>query len=727
MVKNKEYICRKLLRMFLNNKVVFLLMLLACQVFSQEKEEVRRDSTHYNKLEEVVVTGQYNPKSIKKSVYNVTIIDKKQIESQAANNLADVLNFKLNLTVIPNSQSGKSTISMFGLDSQYFNILIDNVPLVSDNGIGNNIDLTQINLDDVERIELVEGAMGVEYGANSVSGVINIITKKSSQNKWNIQAAIQEETVSNEYALFNEGKHIQSVNLAHNFSENWFGRVSFNRTDFTGFLDDRKGRDYYKNDLLRGYSWLPKEQINATGFLNYKKDQLNLSYKFNYYNDNVNFYNPKVDDNIDVDSQTSNPFALDRVFKTERFVNNINLNGVLASGSPYSFSASYQTQKRRLNKFTYFILSGNKTNEEDKVYQSSNVFFSKGTISNFIKSNRHNFQLGYEARYIEGFDTQASGEVTQQDKTRTQGNYALFGSSEVKFSDALMVRPGLRYEYNSLFHSKLQSSLSARYLFKNGFELRGNIGTSYRTPSFQELYYYFVDSNHDVRGNENLNPESGYSASINLKKRSWFDDSNIALLNSLKIDYLNLEDKIDLAIVNSSPLQYQYINVDAYKLWGVSSRNTIKANNWSFNLGANLQGIAQVANNEINAQNDFLYSFQLTTSASYKIKKWDTIITLLLKHNGEQQNYIASGTDENKNSTFTKTTTQAYNWLDASVQKSFLNKKLQATIGARNLFDVTSVNVSNAATTGAHSTNNNSLLLGYGRSYYLKLLYNIKF
>lgn len=120
-------------------------------------QDIVKDSIKAEELTEVVITGQYNTQSIKKSVHNVTVIKRELIESQAANNLADLLSFYLNLTVIPNGQTGKSRVSFFGLDSQYFNILVDNIPLVSVNGLGNNIDLTQINLDDIERLEIAEG------------------------------------------------------------------------------------------------------------------------------------------------------------------------------------------------------------------------------------------------------------------------------------------------------------------------------------------------------------------------------------------------------------------------------------------------------------------------------------------------------------------------------------------------------------------------------------------
>lgn len=711
--------------MILNKKYLYIYFSFFFFSMSFSQETTKKDSIKLGSLDEVVVTGQYNPTSIKKSVHNVIVINRKQIEQVAANNLADLLNFNLNLNIIPNAQTGRSTISFFGLDSQYFNILIDNIPMVSDNGFGNNIDLTQINLDDIERIEIVEGAMGVEYGANAVSGVINVITKKSIGNDWRIQAYLQEETVSDEYAWFDEGRHIQSLSIAHNINEKWMAKIGANRNDFAGFLNTKQGRDYYENDGYRGYEWLPKQQLTTNALLNYKGDNFRIIYKFEYFNEQINYFDSAVRANINTENQTSNPSATDKIFTTNRFVNNINIDGNLNSGANYNVALSYQQQERDLNEFNYYILSRERSNESDETYQSSKVLFSKGTIGNLIKSDFYNFQLGYEARYMEGFDTQASGSVTQQDKTNRQTNLAVFASTELNLSKNFSLRPGVRYEHNTLFDSKLLGSLSARYLMKNGFELRGNIGTSYRVPNFEELYYYFVDSNHDVQGNENLNPENGYSAFINLKKRSWFND--FSLVNNLKFSYLDVSDKIDLAVVNATPLQYQYINIDTYKLMGFSIENTLRANDFSFNLGATLQGISRINSNEDNSNDEFLYNIQVNTSASYYLEPWETAFTLLLKYNGEQEQYYASGSDSEGNSTFSLAKTDAYSWVDASVKKSFLDRKIDVTLGARNLFDVTNVNISNTTSGGTHSTSNSSLLLGYGRSFYLKLLYNLNF
>ncbi|WP_291123192.1 TonB-dependent receptor plug domain-containing protein, partial [Empedobacter sp. UBA7620] len=204
----------------------FLLSLLTTLTLqAQEINSIPKDSTI--NLEQTVISGQYNAQSVKKSIYEVKVISQEMIERQAGNTLADVLNQTLNMNIIPSSSTGKSTVQMFGLDAQYFKILVDNIPLVNDEGLGNNTDLTQINLDDIQQIEVVEGAMGVEYGANSIAGVINIITKKGGKNKFDISATLQEETIGDEYNWKNKGRHIQSLKIGHKFSDKIYANLSF--------------------------------------------------------------------------------------------------------------------------------------------------------------------------------------------------------------------------------------------------------------------------------------------------------------------------------------------------------------------------------------------------------------------------------------------------------------------------------------------------------------------
>lgn len=59
--------------------------------------------------------------------------------------------------------------------------------------------------------------------------------------------------------------------------------------------------------------------------------------------------------------------------------------------------------------------------------------------------------------------------------------------------------------------------MGLRQILGNGFEARLSYGRSYRTPNYDELYTYFVDSNHNVQGNPDLNSESGHSIEGSVK------------------------------------------------------------------------------------------------------------------------------------------------------------------------------------------------------------------
>src|SRR5690606_26026237 len=157
---------------------------------------------------------------VDKSIYQVEVISAEDIKNQAGNTIADVLNQNLNIQINPSSGTGDSNISMMGLNGSYVKVLVDNIPLVSDSGFGNDIDLTKINLNHVERIEIVKGSMGVDYGNNALAGIINIITKKSSKSNWSINMMVQEETVGKEYDWYEaggvekgKGRHIQALDI----------------------------------------------------------------------------------------------------------------------------------------------------------------------------------------------------------------------------------------------------------------------------------------------------------------------------------------------------------------------------------------------------------------------------------------------------------------------------------------------------------------------------------
>jgi outer membrane receptor for ferrienterochelin and colicins len=701
----------------MKNKITLIAVFLFCNIsFAQTK-----DTIVANKLSEVVVTGQFKPQSVKKSVFNVRLISSQDIQNLAANNLSDVLNQYLNITVKPSGNDGRSTVSMFGLDAQYFKILVDNIPLVNEAGLGNNIDLSQINLNDIEQIEIIEGSMGVTHGANAVSGVLNIITKTSSKYKWGISAILQEETVGDEHSLFDEGRHIQALKVSHNFDNNWFASIGVNRNDFQGFLDNKKGKDYGENDGLRGYAWLPKEQLNTTALVSYKKNNFSFFYKFEYLDEDVDYYDSAVQSGYN-STLGSYRYANDKRYLTNRYFHHLNLSGKLFSQLNYNISFSDQKQERNVEAFRYYLSTQSESNNAKVKDQSMEVLYSTGTLSNFFPDSKVDLQLGYEFVNNLGFSLVQEANNIFVPITKRIKNCDFFVSAEIKATERFSIRPGIRFSDQSMFENQYASSLGLRYLFDKGIELRGSMGKSFRTPTFQELYSKMIFDGHFFTGNENLIPETSTSYEVSIKKET-LHASGFQLSNMLTGSFLDVNDRIDMALVgfneDTGNPEYQYINISKYKMWNVSSVNQFKKNNLTANLGASIIGVSQKIENQIFTSDDkFLYSFNLNSSVSYNIPSWKTIFSAYYKHNGKSQQFIESTSE------YLISEVDSSNWLDASVRKNFFNDKLEATIGARNLFDIKNINQTRTAEGAGHASSG-EVLMAYGCSYFVKLTYNL--
>jgi outer membrane receptor for ferrienterochelin and colicins len=711
--------------MSLNKNCFCFLLFFVSFLQAQEARALKKDSIKREKLEEVVITGQINPQSVNKSIFEVKVIGRREIEKRAGVNLADLLNQTLNINVVPNLGNGRSEVSLFGLNGQYFKILIDNVPLINEGGFGNGADLTLINLDDVERVEIVEGAMGVQYGSNAVSGIINIITKKSSRYDTEVSVYLQEETVGSEYELFDQGRHIQSVSANHYFNEKFFAKAGFLRNEFTGFFNDQLGENHEINNGLRGHEWLPKTQINPNFLLRFQGDKdLSIHYRFDFLNELITRNNKSVDENPNPATDTRNPLALDNNLIANRFTHTINAMGSIDKLN-YNIIGSYQQQRNDIETYTYVIRDRERRNVIRQEYLSRNAFFTRATLSNIFQTKRFNLQAGYEMTLEEGYGD-GLAVLIDPDSERVEGQlntYDAFLSSEYQFSDRFSIRPGFRAAFSNLFEPQYIMSLSTKYSFDNDLEFRTVIGSSNKTPTYDELYTFFVDSNHDVQGNPNLNPEKGISVFLHLKKSFKFKN-HLSLKSKISASYIALENKIELIVSNPQPLAFKYTNVDEFKSFGFFFVNELNYKRLTGGFGLSVLGVSQVLNVEQDSNDDFLYNLSANFNLNYTIPKWQSNVTLYLKHNGRAQQFVQKANAEGE-FTFERGETEAFSWLDLNFEKSFLSRKLVTTFGVRNILDIDTVNT-NAVAGGAHSDSPTTRSLAYGRSFFLKLKYNLK-
>jgi len=135
----------------------------------------------YN-LDEIVVSGGRTPSTILNTTKNILLIDKYEIQKYNASNIPDLLTQLSGLDIRERGIEGVQTdVSVRGGNYEQTLIMIDGVK-ISDPQTGHHNFNLPININDIERIEIVKGQASKSFGPNAFSGIINIITRKYSED-----------------------------------------------------------------------------------------------------------------------------------------------------------------------------------------------------------------------------------------------------------------------------------------------------------------------------------------------------------------------------------------------------------------------------------------------------------------------------------------------------------------------------------------------------------------
>lgn len=138
-------------------------------------------------LEAVAVTASNVPATLGATARIVTLLDSVKIASLPAQNVNDLLKYVAGVDVRQRGPEGAQTdISMRGGTFDQIAVLINGIN-ISDPQTGHNSVDFPVDLSDIERIEVLEGPAARVYGAQSLVGAINIVTKKPS-NDVNLRA-----------------------------------------------------------------------------------------------------------------------------------------------------------------------------------------------------------------------------------------------------------------------------------------------------------------------------------------------------------------------------------------------------------------------------------------------------------------------------------------------------------------------------------------------------------
>jgi outer membrane receptor for ferrienterochelin and colicins len=673
----------------------FLMVALAvCTVGSVIAQD---DTTKTKELGEVVITGQYKPQSLKNSVYQVRVISKERIQKQGATKLQDVLNSELNIRFSQDVATGGSDITMMGLSGQNVKILIDGLPMVGRQGTSNEININQIDVNTIERIEIVEGPMSVIYGADALAGVINIITKKAGAATISVTARLQEETVGTEYDA-KHGVHNQYVGASFRY-KNWEVGGGFGYNYFGGWRGDSTRREMT-------FHW--KDQITGNGYIAYNTRRLNLRYRFDGLDEIIT--NPGNFKDYLKDAGDS--VAYDQEYLSQRQMHQLQASYFANGNLSFQLQSSYTDFSRQVFSSLYSKNTGNTTLNPSPDAQSIDEFqgFTFRGLALYKLSSMVFLQPGVDINLESGKGqrlTPGNNEVN---------DYAFFLTSEIIPSSKVSIKPGIRIIRNSVYDAPpVVPSLNAKFGLSDHLDLRLAYARGFRSPSLRELYYNFFDANHQIIGNPDLKAETSHSFTGGLSWRS-VAKSQALFTASLSGFYNDIKNMIDFAMSANNPNLFILTNVSNSKTAGANLTGTTVYKNWNISLGAGYTGFYNLYSEQDKALPDLQWSAEFNSNIGYTFPKLGLDANFFLKHTGKKPTYITDGNN------FVLSELKSYTWGDFTVNKN-LFKLLRLSAGIKNIFDVKSVNSTRVNTGGTH-TANGSRNIAYGRSYFAGLVFN---
>lgn len=193
--------------------------------------------------QETVITASRGAQSPLDSPNSTTIVTRQDIRLSGATRIPELLRRVAGMDVMEVT-GGDENISMRGLNSRLANKLL---VLVNGRTVKNDIlgstfwEALSIDVDQIERIEVVRGPGSALYGADAFTGIVNIITIEPGAGKsgFRIGFGDHEQTYGSIWASSREGDFAYRISAGYTRYPRWTREVADDRVDLVTSLQDQ--------------------------------------------------------------------------------------------------------------------------------------------------------------------------------------------------------------------------------------------------------------------------------------------------------------------------------------------------------------------------------------------------------------------------------------------------------------------------------------------------------
>lgn len=523
----------------------FMLGGVIAATYAQSDKDYSEDMTKKTfELNPVVVTGTGTHQRLKNTPAPVSVITANEIKRAGITDFQEALTMMVpSLSFRPNAMG--SYLMMNGLSNKHVLILVNGRKVTGD--ISGNIDLNQIDMTRIKRIEVLNGAASSLYGSDAIGGVINIIT--------NTPKDVAAFSSNSRYTRENQFSQGLNLDIAK-------GKIG----SYTSYKYDHS--DGWQNSRLTEDD---DELIETIAPLSIGYSSNKLSQKFTYdATDRLSFY---------ADGGYYNR-RLERPVTRKDISGGSNYNTAY-EGYSWGSGAKYKFGKRDVIQFDY---SGNNYASRYK-YLVENSGYLPGQYALSKLQKFHDAEL----KGIFGFTTNSTTVVGidyrrevlyRPDADLNKGVYtaSAYGQHEMKLWNRLATVIGIRYDHHEQTGGRFTPKVATMYNIGD-FNIRATYAAGFRAPGIDELYYHLfkpMGSRYTISlGNKNLEPEYSNYYSVNTEYRTnRFSVSVTGYLNYVKNMVTSKSTKFkDLTEAEQNKLRQEFPEMEGVPTSKISVKN----------------------------------------------------------------------------------------------------------------------------------------------------------
>ncbi|MCU4187736.1 TonB-dependent receptor [Flavobacterium sp. HXWNR29] len=481
----------------MKNKYFLSALLLSALLGNAQETELKTDS-----LKEVVVTSSRIDLPFKENSRTIQIVTAEDIKKLGVTNVADALQQVAGIDVRRQGVNGmQADLYIRGGSFDQTLLLIDGIK-VDDAQTGHHTLNLALPIDVIERIEVIKGPAARVFGQNAFTGAVNIVTKDVEDNS--LIAKVQGGSFGQFIAeatgavSLKESSHI--VHFSKNFSEGYRYNTDFDNTNYV--LKSQFNKNKLPIELLTSYS---ERKFGANGF-----------YGFTSY--------------------------IDQYEETQASL--VGLSTVIKKGN---FTWKPRIYWRR-NQDLYLLIRNNPS-----AYRNLHI-----TNKIAVELNgSHQSKIG-----ITGFGVEFSKYYISSNRLGDNQREiaSLFLEHRFQFFNNIIdVTPGISASYFSDFDNQIFPGLDFGVKISEKFRAYGNIGTSFRLPTYTNLYYVSPTT----ISNPNLETEEAFSQEVGFKYLSKNINVSLAAFNR------DADNLIDYVRENASDAwqaqNIQHVNTKGYE------------------------------------------------------------------------------------------------------------------------------------------------------------------